>query len=189
MHKAKVGSLVAHLELVPANPNEAVTSSQARPRLRPCEPVSEQGPATVVPAHTRTAVARLGIKIACDFAASPTTAPCACVLPSILLNSHDAIFAADCLVAKFNVSSWQIHPESLHEALATISEANIVVGVTAKRGPALMGPNVGEFSGIQIRQKAICMVVLRIAHGRRMAAFRMFIVMAGVALLHDARPS
>jgi hypothetical protein len=59
------------LQLVPANPIEAAASSQASPPRHPCPPVSERGPATVVPTHKRTALARLGIKIACDIAASP----------------------------------------------------------------------------------------------------------------------
>jgi len=94
------------LELVPANPNEAAPSSQASPPVHPCSPVCEQAPATVVPTHTRTALARPGIKIACDIAASSPAAPCARALPSILFNSHDAKCAADCLVANCDVRSW-----------------------------------------------------------------------------------
>ena len=82
-------SPATHFELVPANPNQAAALSQASPPLHPCPPVSERGPATVVPAHIRTALARLGIKIACDLVASPSTAPCARALPSSFLSSHD----------------------------------------------------------------------------------------------------
>jgi hypothetical protein len=50
----------------------------ANPELTPSmPPVSVRDPATVAPAHTRTALVRLGIKIECDFDARPSTAPCA----------------------------------------------------------------------------------------------------------------
>jgi hypothetical protein len=75
MQQAKV----THRKLLPANPE--LTPSMP--------PVSERDAATMPPAHTRTALARLGIKIACDLAASPSTAPCARALPSSLFYSHD----------------------------------------------------------------------------------------------------
>lgn len=71
MHPARDGFLMTHLKVMPTNPNEAAASSQASPQVHPCPPVSERDSATVVPAHTRAALARLGIKIACDLAASP----------------------------------------------------------------------------------------------------------------------
>lgn len=56
-------------------PIRAINSSKSpSPLLTPCPPVSERGPATVAPAHTRTALACLGIKIACDLTASLSTA-------------------------------------------------------------------------------------------------------------------
>jgi len=53
----------------------------------------------------------------------------------------------------------------------------------------LMGLKGGKISSKPIGQETNCMVVLRVTHGRSMAAVRVFIVMAGVALMHDVRPS
>jgi hypothetical protein len=85
----KPGSQRPTATLCPPIPTRPQHHPKQARTLHPSPPLSEPGAATLAPAHTRTAVARLGIKIACDLAASPPLPPCARALPSSLFSSHD----------------------------------------------------------------------------------------------------
>lgn len=54
-------------------------------------------------------------------------------------------------------------------------ETAIVVRVTDNHNAELMGPEEGKISIAVIGQEDICMVVLRVARGRSMAAFSMLL--------------
>lgn len=93
--------------------------------------MSERGRVTVAPTHTRIALARLGIKIACNVAASPSATPMCSRLPSSRLNSHDKKYARFALKQIPTSNGMQASAEltivSAKETRRTFKSTNITV--------------------------------------------------------------